>query len=107
MVEELEPSITTALVFRSASGSFSFWLFLDFLAILLLPITKYYISWLVKHAHADYLNINHRFLDKAKIKTFHKKGIKICAWTVDSQRKIDYLKDLGVDGIITNYPDRL
>ena len=106
-VEELEPTIITALVFRSASGSFNLWLVLDFLAILFLPITKYYIVWLVKHAHAGYLHINYHFLDKRKVNTFKKKGIKICAWTVNSQRKIDYLKDLGIDGIITNYPDRL
>lgn len=106
-VEELEPKIITALVFRSTSGSFNLWMILDFLAILFLPITKYYITWVVRHAHADYLNINHHFLDKKKVDTFKKKGIKICAWTVNSQKKIDYLKDLGIDGIITNYPDRL
>lgn len=104
--EELEPKITTALIFRS-TNTWNFWLLLDFLAILFLPITKYYIAWLVRNAHADYLNINHRFLDKKKMKHFKSQGIKIFAWTVDSQRKINYLKELGVDGIITNYPDRL
>lgn len=107
VVEELEPSITTALIFRSTSGSFNMWLALDFLAILFFPITKYYITWIVKHAHADYLNINYHLLDKKKVVAFKKQGIKICAWTVDSQKKIDYLKDLGIDGIITNYPDRV
>ena len=104
--EGLEPNLTTALVFRS-TNTFNIWLVLDFLAILFLPLTKYYISWLVKHAHADYLNINYHFLDKKKVALFKKRGIKICAWTVNSQKKIDYLKSLGIDGIITNYPDRL
>jgi len=104
--EELEPAITTALVFR-AGNVWSFWFVMDFLAILFLPITKYYINWLVKRANANYLCINHHFLDKRKVASFKKRGIKICAWTVDDQEKIDYLKDLGVDGIITNYPDRL
>ena len=105
-VERLEPEITTALLFR-ATNVFNIWFIFDFLAILFLPITKHYIRWLVKRAGADYLNINHRFLDKNKVALFKKHGIKICAWTVDSQKKIDYLKSLGVDGIITNYPDRL
>ena len=105
-VERLEPKITTALVFR-ATNAFNIWFIFDFLAILFLPITKYYISWLVKKAGADYLNINHHFLDKRKVELFKSQGIKICAWTVDSKRKIKYLKKLGVDGIITNYPDRL
>lgn len=104
--EQLEPKIITALVFR-AGNAFSFWFVLDFLAILFLPVTKYYISWLVKRANADYLCINHHFLNKNKVDLFKKKGIRICAWTVDDVDKINYLKDLGIDGIITNYPDRL
>ncbi len=104
--EQLEPEITTALLFRSVN-SFSFWFFLDFLALLFLPLTKYYIYWIVKSAKVDYLSINHRLLNEKNVRLFKKKKIKICAWTVDSQEKIDYLKGLGVDGIITNYPDRL
>jgi glycerophosphoryl diester phosphodiesterase len=106
LAEDLEPQITTALVFR-AGNVFSFWFVMDFLAILFLPITKYYINWLVKRANASYLCINYHFLDKRKVALFKRKGIKICAWTVDNQEKIDELKDLGIDGIITNYPDRL
>jgi len=106
IVEQLEPQITTALIFRSGNA-INIWLVLDFLAILFLPITKYYIVWVVHHAHADYLNINYRLLDKAKVDLLKRHGIKICAWTANSQRSIDYLKKLGVDGIITNYPDRL
>jgi len=105
-VERLEPEITTALLFR-ATNAFNIWFILDFLAILFLPITKYYISWIVKRAGADYLNINYRFLDRNKVALFKKRGIKICAWTVNSSKKINYLKSLGIDGIITNYPDRL
>jgi len=104
--ERLEPEITTALLFRSGNA-LSFWFVLDFLAILFLPVTKYYITWLVKKANADYLSINYHFLDKNKVALFKKKGIKICAWTVDNPKKIEYLKNLGLDGIVTNYPDRL
>ncbi|NUM25719.1 MAG: glycerophosphodiester phosphodiesterase [Candidatus Buchananbacteria bacterium] len=106
LVEQLEPDITTALIFRSNNAS-NFWLVMDFLAVLFLPVTKYYISWLVRNANANYLNINHRLLNEKKVKMFKKQGIKICAWTVNSKRKIEYLKKIGIDGIITNYPDRL
>jgi len=105
-VEEFEPAIETALTFRSANV-FNIWLILDFLALLFLPLTKYYIFWVVRQAHADYLDINYRLLDKKKVDYFQRHGIKVCAWTVDSQKKIDYLKSLGIDGIVTNYPDRL
>lgn len=106
IVEQLEPAITTALVFRSANR-LDIWLVMDFLAVVFLPITKYYIAWAVRRAHADYLNINHRFLTKNKVALFKRHGIKMCAWTVNKQSKIEYLKSLGIEGIITNYPDRL
>jgi glycerophosphoryl diester phosphodiesterase len=106
VAEDFEPQVTTALIFRSVNA-FSFWLLMDFLALLFLPVTVYYISWLVHRANADYLSINHRLLTKRNVCLFKKKGIKICAWTVDKVEKIDYLKTLGVDAIITNYPDRL
>lgn len=105
-VERLEPEITTALIFR-ATNAFNIWFILDFLAILFLPVTKYYISWVVKNAHADYLSINHHFLSEKRVNCFKKRGIKICAWTVNNKKKIEYLKNLGIDGIITNYPDRI
>jgi len=105
-IEQLEPAITTALVFRS-TNAFNIWLVLDFLAVMFLPFSKYYISWVFKKSGADYLNINHHFLDKKKVALFKRRGIKIFAWTVNSQKKIDYLKGLGIEGIITNYPDRL
>ena len=105
-VEDLEPAIETALTFRSGNAV-NIWFVLDFLALFFLPLTKYYIYWVVKQAHADYLDINYRLLDKRKVDYFKKHGIKVCAWTVDNPKKIEYLKNLGIDGIITNYPDRL
>jgi glycerophosphoryl diester phosphodiesterase len=62
---------------------------------------------MVRHARADYLNINYHLLSREKVALFKRHGIKICAWTVNNPKTIEYLKDLGIDGIITNYPDRL
>ncbi len=39
------------------------------------------------------------------IKACHKKGIKIIPWTVNTKQEIATLKDIGVDGIITDYPN--
>ncbi len=36
----------------------------------------------------------------------HKRGWKLFVWTVNRQREMERLADWGVDGIITNYPDR-
>lgn len=35
----------------------------------------------------------------------HQRGIKIIPWTVNTKEDIKRLKELGVDGIITDYPD--
>jgi glycerophosphoryl diester phosphodiesterase len=41
------------------------------------------------------------------IQTAHRSGLKVYAWTVDSKNEMQRLVDMGVDGIITNRPDRL
>jgi glycerophosphoryl diester phosphodiesterase len=42
---------------------------------------------------------------KGLVDKCHALGIKIIPWTVNSVKEIEYLKNLGVDGIITDYPN--
>ena len=37
----------------------------------------------------------------------HARGLKVIPWTIDDPATMDYFMDLGVDGIITDYPNRL
>ena len=39
------------------------------------------------------------------VKAIHDRGMKIIPWTVNDKQGIDKLKTMGVDGIITDYPD--
>ena len=39
------------------------------------------------------------------VKKCHKQNIRIVPWTVNDRPTIDELKKMGVDGIITDYPD--
>lgn len=41
------------------------------------------------------------------VKTLHERGMKIIPWTVNERDNMQSLMDLGVDGIITDYPDRI
>lgn len=45
-------------------------------------------------------------LDDDLVDKAHKKGMKVVAWTVNKQSEIDDLLQMGVDGIITDYPSK-
>ncbi|NJN35610.1 MAG: hypothetical protein HC817_16455 [Saprospiraceae bacterium] len=46
-----------------------------------------------------------KLLGKKTIDSCHLKGIKVIPWTVNDTTDMRKLIDLGVDGIITDYPD--
>jgi glycerophosphoryl diester phosphodiesterase len=45
--------------------------------------------------------------DAKMIADAHALGLKVIPWTIDDPATMDYFIDLGVDGIITDYPNRL
>ncbi|MFF4807017.1 glycerophosphodiester phosphodiesterase family protein [Micromonospora chersina] len=45
--------------------------------------------------------------DPKMIADAHARGLKVVPWTCDDPATVAALMDLGVDGIITNYPDRV
>jgi glycerophosphoryl diester phosphodiesterase len=45
--------------------------------------------------------------DSRMIADAHRLGLKVIPWTIDDPETMDYFIDLGVDGIITDYPDLL
>jgi glycerophosphoryl diester phosphodiesterase len=47
----------------------------------------------------------YQLVNTTVISNCHAKGIKIVPWTVNDKAKIDELKKMGVDGIITDYPN--
>ncbi len=49
----------------------------------------------------------HREVDGAIIRDAHDRGLAVKVWTVNDEDRMNELIDLGVDGMITDYPDRL
>jgi glycerophosphoryl diester phosphodiesterase len=49
----------------------------------------------------------HKSLTTEAVKYCHDKGVKVIPWTVNEQKDIDAMFALGVDGIISDYPDRV
>ncbi|MEY3085876.1 MAG: hypothetical protein RL037_2075 [Bacteroidota bacterium] len=53
------------------------------------------------------LGMFYRTISRKKIDALHKKEIKSFAWTVNNKKQAAGLIKIGVDGIITDYPDRI
>jgi glycerophosphoryl diester phosphodiesterase len=49
----------------------------------------------------------HFYPDRAMISGAHARGLKVIPWTCDDPATVEALMDMGVDGIITNYPNRV
>jgi glycerophosphoryl diester phosphodiesterase len=56
-------------------------------------------------AYADYFNPSYGIVSKELVDQVHALGMKIQSWTVRSQEAADFLLEMNVDGIITDYPD--
>lgn len=46
------------------------------------------------------------FINRSKVEQLHEKNIKVIPWTVNEISKMLSLKGMGVDGFITDYPNR-
>ena len=49
----------------------------------------------------------HGDLDDAQLKEARALGLQVIVWTVNDPARIAALLELGVDGIISDYPDRV
>lgn len=54
----------------------------------------------------DIYSPNYRLLSQDKITRMHGQGINVIPWTVNQRDDMVRLKTWGVDGLITDYPDR-
>lgn len=53
------------------------------------------------------VNVSLEFINKEFIDDAHARKMKVFVWVVNDVKDIRRMKDLGVDGIFSNYPDRL
>jgi len=62
---------------------------------------------MVKAAGGRIWSLHHQELSTDNIKKAHDLGLEVKVWTVNDVERMAELIDMGVDGIITDYPDRL
>lgn len=60
-----------------------------------------------KHIGADALHPMDIYVNKQYVKAAHSAGIKVNVWTVNNEASISRFIKAGVDGIITDCPDRV
>lgn len=57
--------------------------------------------------NCNFIGLDKSLVNKKLIKEAHEQNIKVLVYTVNDFKDIEFLKNLGVDGIFSNYPDRL
>ena len=60
-----------------------------------------------KDMNANYVEPCIDFVNKEFVDDAHKRGLKVHVWTANDPRDIKRAKNLGVDGIFSDFPDRL
>lgn len=62
---------------------------------------------LAKEINAIALNPNNKFITKKIVKKIQSNNIKVFPYTINSPKNIKRMKLMGVDAIITDYPERI
>jgi glycerophosphoryl diester phosphodiesterase len=86
-IKQLEPGLATAVLVTGTAP------------VALVP--------LVRSAGAETYCPDYLFLDAAQVREAHQEGIRVLPWTVNHPGDCLRLLDWGIDGITTDFPDRL
>ncbi len=62
---------------------------------------------IARELNAVAIIVAYNFVTAEIVENIHNKGLKIFVYTVNESKDIDKMKLLNVDGIISNYPDRV
>ena len=91
-VQKADPSLETAMLYFAKPRGWK---------------KKNYFEYWPVPGKCSYINVNYRFASRRFVKRMHSLGKKVCVWTADNPRALKRMIRNGVDGIITNHPDRL
>lgn len=62
---------------------------------------------MARELEAEAINPNYQQLTAENVKEMRAQNFKVYTWTVNDTTDIKEMKELGVDGIITNFPERV
>lgn len=69
--------------------------------------SKFTYKRLRRYEFAKEVNINRRYVNPRVVRKVHTMGKKVNVWTVNEPEALQKFVNWGVDGIITDFPDRL
>ncbi len=61
---------------------------------------------IISDSLADIASIHIGLIDKGIVREIHSIGVKVIAWTVNDTETMEKLLEIGVDGIVTDRPDK-
>ena len=62
---------------------------------------------LMEESGADILSPYHPRLRRRDVERYHDRGKRVIPWTVNARRDIRRFLEWGVDGIVSDYPNRV
>lgn len=62
---------------------------------------------IIRESRCDYLGLGIGSLDEQQIQEGRSEGRGIIVWTVDEPDELPLLCELGIDGVVSNFPDRI
>jgi len=60
-----------------------------------------------KKVNAFSVHINRKIVNETFVVNAHKLGLQVHVWTVNEPDEIKWMKSIGVDGIFSDFPDRI
>tara|TARA_B100000965_G_scaffold388872_1_gene393890 strand:- start:1365 stop:2129 length:765 start_codon:yes stop_codon:yes gene_type:complete len=61
----------------------------------------------MRYDFAQEININYKYVNPKVVRKMHEMGKKVNVWTVNQPKNLQKYCEMGVDGIITDFPNRL
>ena len=55
----------------------------------------------------DLLMMESAHATRGRLRRLHRRGYRVFVWTVNDREEVERVRSVGVDGIITDYPDRV
>jgi glycerophosphoryl diester phosphodiesterase len=62
---------------------------------------------LARDAKAQMVGLNHEFASADSMATLHEAGVEVWVYTVNEPEMIRRAVDVGADGVISDYPERV